>query len=72
MAQINAYLGFNGFCREAMNYYKDCLGGQLEIKTVAESPMSGQCPEAIHGQILHSSLQDKYGIRWMLNYQING
>lgn len=56
MAQIFAYLGFNGACREAMNFYKDCLGGELEIKTVAESPMADQCPEAIHGHILHSAL----------------
>ena len=56
MAQINAYLGFNGACREAMNFYKDCLGGELTFTTVGESPMAGQCPEAMHGDILHSAL----------------
>ncbi len=28
---IAPYLNFNGNCREAMNFYKECLGGELVI-----------------------------------------
>ncbi len=56
MTQINAYLGFNGDCREAMNFYKECLGGELTLQTVEGSPAEAQCPAAMKHQILHASL----------------
>ena len=28
MTHINAYLNFNGNCREAMTFYAECLGGE--------------------------------------------
>lgn len=56
MTQLNAYVGFNGKCREAMNFYKDCLGGELEIQTIGESPMKDQCPAGTENDVLHSSL----------------
>jgi len=36
--ELNPYLTFNGNCKEAMNFYKDILGGEFEggIKTYAE------------------------------------
>ena len=54
--QINAYVGFNGKCREAMNFYKDCLGGELTVQTVGGSPIEKEFPEGMKDQILHSSL----------------
>ena len=56
MTQINAYVGFNGKCREAMTFYKECLGGELMLQTVAETPMAAQCPEGMQNSIMHSSL----------------
>ena len=56
MTQISAYLNFNGNCREAMEYYKECLGGELSLQTVAGSPIEAQCPAAMKNQVLHSSL----------------
>ncbi len=56
MTSIQAYLTFNGNCREAMNFYKDCLGGELQWQTVGESPMSDQLPGKMKKCILHSSL----------------
>ena len=56
MTQINAYLSFNGNCREAMSFYKDCFGGELNFQTVEGSPMEAGCPSGIKHQILHSSL----------------
>ncbi len=56
MAKINCYLSFNN-CREAMTFYKDCLGGELYFQTVGESPeMAAQMPPEMKDDILHSTL----------------
>jgi PhnB protein len=54
--KINAYLNFNGRCREAMTFYMECLGGDVTFQTVADSPMAVQLPSADAQRILHSSL----------------
>lgn len=56
MTQINAYLTFNGNCREAMTFYKECFGGELTLQTVGESPMADQWPAEAQKNILHASL----------------
>ncbi len=56
MTQINAYVGFNGKCREAMTFYKECLGGELTFQTVAETPVAAQCPQGMQNNIMHSTL----------------
>lgn len=57
MAQLNPYLSFENNCREAMNFYKDCLGGELSMQTVSESPvMAAQMPATMKNSILHASL----------------
>lgn len=55
MKHLNPYIGFDGNCREAMTFYKDCLGGELTMQTVDESPMAAQMPE-MKGKIMHSAL----------------
>ena len=58
MAQLNPYLNFNNNCREAMNFYKDCLGGELTLQTVGEMPaMAAQMPAHLKDSILHSTLK---------------
>lgn len=54
--KINPYLTFNGNCREAMNFYKECLGGKLVFQTVGESPVSEKMPLKMKDCILHSTL----------------
>lgn len=58
MTTINAYLNFNGGCREAMNFYKECFGGELTMMPVEGSPMENQCPAALKHFILHAMLQN--------------
>lgn len=36
MKWINGYLMFNGNCREAMEFYKDCFAGELQISNYME------------------------------------
>jgi PhnB protein len=56
MTHINAYLNFNGRCREAMTFYHECLGGELTMQKVSESPMAAQMPSELSANILHSIL----------------
>ncbi|MEO6685913.1 MAG: VOC family protein, partial [Dyadobacter sp.] len=56
MAQINAYLSFAGQCREAMTFYQECLGGELEFIVIEDSPMAENFPAALQKNILHASL----------------
>jgi uncharacterized glyoxalase superfamily protein PhnB len=44
MKPLTPYLFFNGNCREALNFYKDCFGGQLELMTYADAPNKEACP----------------------------
>jgi PhnB protein len=56
MAQLNPYIRFDGNCRAALNFYKDCLGGELSIMTIGESPMGKELPdkkdEVMHGALM--------------------
>jgi PhnB protein len=56
MIHINSYLTFNGNCREAMKFYKDCLGGEVSFLTIEESPMAETIPPHLKKYILHSLL----------------
>ncbi len=56
MTTINSYLTFNGNCRDAMDFYKDCLGGELVVQTIGESPLADQLPAPMQECILHATL----------------
>lgn len=56
MSVIHPYLTFAGNCREAMGFYRDCLGGELFFQTIGESPLAEKMPEKMRGMILHASL----------------
>lgn len=57
MNRITTYLTFNGNCREAMTFYQECLGGELDLMTIGESPMADRMPREMKDCILHASLQ---------------
>lgn len=57
MKEINSYLTFNGNCREAMEFYKKCLGGELQLIPFSEMP--GDLPKEAKGAkdgIMHARL----------------
>lgn len=64
MTQILAYLTFKGNCRAAMEFYRDCLGAELRLQTVGDTPMAAQMPPDSHGMIMHADLT-KGGLRLM-------
>lgn len=57
MAKLNAYLMFNGNCREAMEFYKDCFGGKLDVMTHGDSPMAAQVQPELKSKVMHSFLE---------------
>jgi PhnB protein len=57
MTQIFAYLTFNGNCCEAMEFYKECLGGKLTLQTRGDSPMAERMPEQMKNHILPATLK---------------
>ena len=56
--KLNAYLHFNGQCREAFETYARVLGGKLEgLMTYGEAPMDGkECPAGERDKIIHVRL----------------
>lgn len=69
--QLNAYLNFNGRCREAMTFYQQCLGGELTLQKIAESPFAMQMPSEAAANILYSSLT-KDGVLLMMGSDMIG
>lgn len=57
MAQLTPYLRFNGNAREAFEFYKSCLGGEVTYTTVAESPMAATMPDK-KDKIFHAQLKN--------------
>ncbi|CAN5456102.1 VOC family protein [soil metagenome] len=56
MININSYLSFSGNCREAMTFYKECIGGELIFQTIGDSPMNHTMPQQMKNSILHATL----------------
>ncbi len=57
MKEIGAYLNFDGNCRQAMEFYQRCLGG--ELFTMAFSEMPGELPKQMQqakDRLVHASL----------------
>lgn len=55
MAQLNAYLTFNGNCEEAMNFYAKCLNGEI-VATNRFSEMP-EVPAGSENNIMHMELR---------------
>lgn len=53
--RINPYLTFNGNCREAMTFYKECIGAELMMQTIEQSPMAKDMPN-MKDKIMHACL----------------
>lgn len=54
---MNVHVAFPGTCREAMQFYAEVTGGQLEcLLTYAETPAAEHVPTALHDHVIHASL----------------
>jgi PhnB protein len=51
------FLIFDGNCTEAMAFYQGCLGGELTITKVGDTPMKGQMPPKLHHKVAFANLR---------------
>lgn len=58
MAKLITFIRFNDdTCKEAMNFYQKCLGGELEFMTAKGTPMEKEMPADKLDLIIHSTLK---------------
>ena len=54
--KLTPFLLFDGNCAEAMTFDRSCLGGELTITTVGDSPMRGQHPPEQQHKVVNARL----------------
>lgn len=57
MFNLTPFLLFEGNCAQAMAFYQSCLGGELTITKVADTPMKHQMPPEQHQKVAHARLK---------------
>lgn len=57
MTNLTPYLLLDGKCRQAMEFYKSCLGGELIITIVKDTPAKDQMPASQREKILNAGLE---------------
>lgn len=57
MTTLTPYLLFEGDCRQAMEFYRSCLGGELIVTTVQDSPAKDRMPASQHEKVLNARLR---------------
>jgi PhnB protein len=62
-SRLNPYLTFQGNAREAMEFYRDVLGGELTISTFAEGGMADDPANA--DNVMHAQLETDSGFTLM-------
>jgi len=53
--QVNTYLMFDGNCREAMQFYSQCLGARLDLMSFADAKAFAYPAEA-KDRVIHAKL----------------
>ncbi len=51
------FLLFDGNCAEAMTFYHKCLGGELTLTRLGDSPMKDMLPPEKHERIINAHLK---------------
>lgn len=59
MLQSIPFLLFDGDCAEAMTFYHQCLGGNLSVTKVGNSPMKDMFPHEKHDRTINAVLKSK-------------
>ncbi len=57
MLRTVPFLLFDGNCAEAMTFYHQCLGGELMLTKLGETPMKAQFPIEKHERIINAQLK---------------
>jgi len=57
MLKCMPFLLFDGNCAEAMTFYHDCLGGELTITKLGDSPMKNMLPQDKWERVINANLK---------------
>lgn len=57
MINITPFLLFDGNCAEAMTFYHRCLGGELTLTRLGDSPMKDLLPPEKHDRLINAHLK---------------
>jgi len=57
MLRATPFLLFDGNCAEAMTFYHECLGGELSLTKLGDSPMKDMFPPEKHGRLINANLK---------------
>jgi PhnB protein len=57
LIHLTPFLLFDGNCAEAMAFYQSCLGGDLTITKVSDTPMKSHIPSEQHHKVAYAHLQ---------------
>ena len=56
MLRSTPFLLFDGNCAEAMTFYHQCLGGELTLTRLGDTPMKDQFPPEKHNRLINAHL----------------
>jgi PhnB protein len=56
MLRCTPFLLFDGNCAEAMTFYHQCLGGDLTLTKLADTPMKDMFPKEKHDRLINTHL----------------
>jgi PhnB protein len=57
MTTLTPYLLLDGKCHQAMEFYRSCLGGELTVIKVKDSPMKDHMPAVQQDKVLNARLR---------------
>lgn len=57
MLRCTPFLLFDGNCAEAMTFYHECLGGELILTKLGDTPMNAQFPKEKHDRIINAQFK---------------
>src|SRR5664279_698480 len=58
MLHTTPFILFDGNCAEAMTFYQNCLGGELSLTKLGDTPMKDQFPVEKHKRIIYAHLKN--------------
>ena len=60
--ELNPNLVFNGNAEEVLHYYRDALGGELQIMRFGESPAAAEVPPEWSNKVVYGTLRSQAGV----------
>jgi PhnB protein len=56
--QVQPYVHFNGRCEEALNFYREVLGGEIvSMMKFSDAPQKEMIPPGGENQVMHASMR---------------